>query len=183
MLVLTPNPAYGAFSVRPLDAAVDKAVVRELFRQEFYGDSPKQYSDEGLWEIYERFDTHDVFGAYLVYENDTLLFLLEVHPSIQMDLVGEYLLKKDYIGIYCFVQSPAATANLPALRACMDSLLNYPGINRIITALGHAALNTTKAILLEKAGFQKLPVSTERLSIYQCTHSSIISGSSPVSPS
>jgi hypothetical protein len=172
MFTLAPNLAYKTFSVRPVDKTSDRIVVHNIFRQEFYGDSPKQYPDDGLWEIYERIDTRDIFGAYLVSEGDTVLFILEVHPPVQMDLSGEFLLQKGDIGIYCFFQSPGEAANLPALRACLDSLLISPLISRIITAFGHVTPDEPKAILLEKAGFEMLPVSTERLSIYQCTRES-----------
>ena len=174
MFTLTSNLAYKTLSVRPVDKTSDRSVVRHIFRQEFYGDNPRQYPDDGLWEIYERIDTRDIFGAYLVEEGDTVLFLLEIHPPVQMDLTGEFLLQKGDIGIYCFLQSPGSAANLPALRACLDSLLIGLHIGRVITAFGHATPDDPKAILLEKAGFERLPVSTERLSVYQCTRESFL---------
>ncbi|HMI60613.1 MAG TPA: hypothetical protein VK518_06890 [Puia sp.] len=174
MFTLTTKPACEVFAVRPVNKTSDRSIIRNIFRQEFYGDSPKLYPDEGLWEIYERIDTRDVFGAYLVCEGDTVLFLLEIHPPVQMDLAGEYLLQKEEIGIYCFFQSPGAAANLPALSACIDSLLNYPSIRRIITSLGYVTPNEPKAILLKKTGFERHPGSTDKLSIYQCNRESFL---------
>jgi hypothetical protein len=174
MFTLTIKPACKLFSVRAVNKASDRSVVRNIFRREFYGDSSKQYPDDGLWEIYSQIDTRGVFGAYLVCNGDTVLFLLEIHPPVQMDLAGEYLLQKDEIGIYCFFQSAGEPANLPALRACIESLLGVTSISQIITAIGHTTPNEPKAILLKKAGFELRRGSTEQLSIYQCNRQSLL---------
>jgi hypothetical protein len=172
MFVLAPNPAYKAFSVRPVDKTTDRLVIRNIFRQAFYGDNAREYTDDGLWEMYRNLDTRDIFGAYLVYEGDTALFLLEIHPPLQMDLTEKYLLKEGEIGIYCFILSPGETANLPAIRACIGSLLTRGTIERIITALSYAAPADPMVIFLEKAGFERLTDNGEPLTIYQCTRES-----------
>src|SRR5277367_71613 len=89
MFTLTVNPINGAFSVRPVCKSTDRPIIRELFCIEFYGDQPQPFFDDGLWEIYDSMQTttKEVFGAYLVYYREHPLFLLEIHPPVQMDLV------------------------------------------------------------------------------------------------
>ena len=124
-------------------------------------------------------ETEGIFGAYLVYNKEELLFLLEIYPAVQMDLAGELPLQRGDIGIYCFFPSFYPAAIEMALKACLDALLNIPGIRRIITAIGHAKSGEPKVILLKRTGFEPLPDSTERLSIYQCTRESLLTKHRP----
>jgi hypothetical protein len=170
MFTLTVNPLNGAFSVRPVCKATDRPLIRELFCKEFYGDLPQPFFDDGLWEIYDNMETtsKDVYGAYLVYHCDHLLFLLEIHSPVQMDLTETSLSLQGTVGIYCFYASPAESLNLPALRTCIGSLLDQPDINRILTSLGNPA-DTPRATLLERTGFRLLPNSPDTASVYCCT--------------
>lgn len=172
MFTLTCHPLNGAFSVRPVCKATDRLVIRELFCKEFYGDLPQPFFDDGLWEIYDSMETtaKDPFGAYLVYYRDHLLFLLEIHSLVQMDLTETFLSPQRTIGIYCFYASPAESLNLPALRTCIGSLLDQPGIDRILTTLGHPAEEPEpRATLLKRAGFKQLPKSPGQVAVYTCT--------------
>ena len=172
MFTLTKQPVQGNYSVRPVDKKTDRSVIREIFRREFYGNTKMQYPDEGLWEIYDRMDTNAAFGAYLVSQNNHILFLLEVHPPVQMDLRSEFLSQPGTIGIYCFYHSLLETANLPAFRACIASLFAYPSVNRILTTLNHIAPGDTRATLLQRSGFSRLPENMERSAVYCCTRDS-----------
>jgi hypothetical protein len=142
--------------------------VRELFRREFYGSYPQLYPDDGLWEIYDSMESYEAFGAYLVFYQDRLLFLLEVHPPVQMDLSAEYLSQPGTIGIYCFYASPDDHMNLPALRAVIDALLTYRSIRRIITRINFVTSGDQRVLLLEKAGFRRLAKTQDRSAIYYC---------------
>ena len=179
MLALSPTPAHKDLSVRRVNKASDRLVIREVFRKEFFGDHTRQFPDEGLWEIYDKMETEGIFGAYLVYNKEELLFLLEIYPPVQMDLAGEWQLQRGDIGIYCFFPSFHPAAIETALKACLDALLNTPGIRRIITGVGHAEAGEPRVILLKRAGFEPLPDSTERLSIYQCTRKSFLTKHHP----
>ncbi|HLZ89381.1 MAG TPA: hypothetical protein VKQ52_19135 [Puia sp.] len=159
----------GSLIVRPVCKDTDRTLVRELFRQEFYGDLPQLYPDEGLWEIYDSMETHDAFGAYLVFYHDRLLFLMEVHPPVQMDLAADYLSRPGTIGIYSFYASRIEPMNLPALRACIDALLGHPTIERIVTRVSFVTPRDPRVDLLEKAGFRRLAKSTDKSAIYYCT--------------
>jgi hypothetical protein len=175
MFTLTCHPLNGAFSVRPVCKATDRPIIRELFCKEFYGDLPQPFFDDGLWEIYDSMQTttKDLFGAYLVYYRDRLLFLLEIHSPVQMDLTATGLSLQRTIGIYCFYASPAESLNLPALRTCVGSLLDEPGIDRILTTLGHPGKEPEpRATLLKRAGFQLLPKSPDEVAVYTCTTAS-----------
>jgi hypothetical protein len=174
MFTLQVPPLNGAFSVRPVCKATDRPVVRELFRKAFYGDTPQPFLDVGLWEIYDNMEAtaKDVYGAYLVYYHDRILFLLEIHAPIQMDLTTTFLSGPGTIGIYCFYTSPIDSLNLPALRTCIGSLLYQPGIDRILTTLGHPA-EYHGSTLLQRAGFQLLPKSPKNTSDYCCTSGSL----------
>jgi hypothetical protein len=169
MFTLTFQPLNGAFSVRPVCKATDRPVIRALFCAAFYGDLPQPFLDEGLWEIYDNMETtaDDVFGAYLVYYRDRLLFLLEIHSAVQIDLTA-LLSQQRTIGIYCFYASPAESLNLAALRTCIGSLLDQPGIDRILTTVACPA-EEPRATLLERAGFQPLPKSPDSATVYCCT--------------
>ncbi len=173
MFTLTFQPLNGAFSVRPVCKATDRPAIRELFRKEFYGDLPQPFFDDGLWEIYDNMETtaKDVFGAYLVYYRDRLLFLLEIHSAVQMDLTETLLSQQRTIGIYCFYASPVGSLNLAALRTCIGSLLDQPGIDRILTTVAYPA-EGPRATLLERAGFQLLPKSPDSPAVYCCTTAS-----------
>jgi len=172
MFSLTKHPANGTLSVRPVNKDTDRSVVREIFRREFYGNTKTQYPDEGLWEIYDRMDTSGAFGAYLVSQYNHILFLLEVHPAVQMDLRGEYLSAPGTIGIYCFYHSFQETLNLPAFRACIASLFGDPSIGCILTTLNHIGADDPRTLLLEKAGFRRLSGNTDRNAVYSCTRDS-----------
>jgi len=171
MFTLTANPLNRAFAVRPVCKATDRPTVRELFRKEFYGSVAQNYPDEGLWEIYDNMEANDadVFGAYLVSFRDRLLFLLEIHPSFQMDLPASYLAREGSIGVYCFFASPDDPMNLPAFRTCISSLFDDPGIHQILTAISPVSRQDPKLDLLTRTGFQRLPGSLERSLIYHCT--------------
>ena len=172
MFALTKHPGHGTLSVRPVNKSTDRSIIREIFRREFYGNTRTQYPDEGLWEIYDRMDTNDAFGAYLVSEYNHILFLLEVHPAVQMDLRVEFLSQPGAIGIYCFYHSMQETINLPAFRTCISSLFNYPSISCILTTLNHVAAGDARTALLEKAGFSRLSENTDRSAVYCCTRES-----------
>jgi hypothetical protein len=101
--------------VRPVNKATDRPIIREIFRREFYGDNRLFYPDEGLWEIYDRMETNDVFGPYLITRGEQVLFLLEVHPPIQMDLIGEHLSAPGTIGF----KLPAPTVRSTALSSAI----------------------------------------------------------------
>jgi hypothetical protein len=170
MFTLTANPLNGTFSVRPVCKATDRLFIRELFRAAFYGDQPQPFFDDGLWEIYDNMETTptDVFGAYLVYYHERPLFLLEIHAPVQMDVEETFLSPPGTIGIYCFYASPTESLNLPALRTCIGSLLDQPGIDRILTTITHPA-EDPRATLLEKAGCRPLPKSPSSPAVYTCT--------------
>lgn len=170
MFALTKN--QGSLSVRPVNKATDRSVIREIFRREFYGNAKTQYPDEGLWEIYDRMDTNGSYGAYLVSQYNHILFLLEVHPAVQMDLRLEFLSQPGTIGIYCFYHSLQEAVNLPAFRACINSLFSDASIGCILTTLNHVAAGDPKTIVLEKAGFTRLSEPTDRTAVYSCTRDS-----------
>jgi len=172
MFTLTKQSLQGHYSVRPVDKATDRSVIREIFRREFYGNTKMQYPDEGLWEIYDRMDTNAAFGAYLVSQDNHILFLLEVHPPVQMDLRSEVLSQPGTIGIYCFYHSLLESANLPAFRACISSLFTYSSVSRILTTLNHIAPGDPRATLLKRSGFSRLPENTDKAAIYCCTRES-----------
>ncbi|MBS1661241.1 MAG: hypothetical protein JST68_09345 [Bacteroidetes bacterium] len=172
MFALTKHPEQGTLSVRPVNKATDRSLIREIFRREFYGNTKVQYPDEGLWEIYDRMETSDAFGAYLVSERNHILFLLEVHPAFQMDLRVEFLSKPGAIGIYCFHHSIQENINLPAFRTCISSLFNYPSIGSILTTLNHVAPGDARTMLLEKSGFTRISENTDRSAVYCCTRDS-----------
>ncbi|HEY6900402.1 MAG TPA: hypothetical protein VI233_07160 [Puia sp.] len=172
MFALTKHPAQGNLSVRPVNKATDRSLIREIFRREFYGNTKVQYPDEGLWEIYDRMDTTGAFGAYLVSERNHILFLLEVHPAVQMDLRVEFLSRPGAIGIYCFYHSSHEDTNLPAIRACIASLFTYPSIGCILTTLNYVATGDTRTTLLEKSGFTRISENTDRSAVYCCTRDS-----------
>jgi hypothetical protein len=175
MFTLTFQPLNGTFSVRPVCKATDRPVIRALFCAAFYGDLPQPFFDDGLWEIYDNMETNadDVFGAYLVYYRDRLLFLLEIHSAVQLDLTETLLSQQLHsqqrtIGIYCFYASLGESLNLAALRTCIGSLLDQPGIDRILTTVAYPA-EEPRVTLLERAGFQLLPNSPDSAAVYCCT--------------
>jgi hypothetical protein len=172
MFVLTSPPVYGTHLVRPLNKTTDRSVIREIFRREFYGDCRQQYPDEELWHIYDRMETNEVYGAYLVSRLNHILFLLEIHPTWQMDLPAEYLSQPGTVGIYCFYHSTQELVNLTALSACIASLLSYPGITRIVTLLSHVAPDDFRAALLRNTGFGQLTEGNDRTTIWCCTRES-----------
>jgi hypothetical protein len=172
MFALTTNSDYAAFSVRPVNKATDRPVIREIFRREFYGDNRLSYPDDGLWEIYDRMEIAGPFGAYLVCRGEQVLFLLEIHPPIQMDLTPDHFTGPGAIGIYCFTWSRDETICYPAFRACIASLFAEPAITRILTSLGQASGYDPKARLLEKTGFTRQPAGSGRSTVYCCTRES-----------
>jgi hypothetical protein len=159
----------GTLTVRPVCKVTDRPIVRELFRREFYGDLPQLYPDEGLWEIYDSMETYDAFGAYLVFYHDRPLFLLEVHPPVQMDLAADYLSQPGTIGIYCFYSSREEPMNLPALRACIDALLSHSSVKRIVTRISFVIPHDSRVGFLEKAGFRRLSKSPDQSAVFYCT--------------
>jgi hypothetical protein len=169
MFALSTNPDYAAFSVRPVNKATDRLVVREIFRREFYGDNRLSYPDDGLWEIYDRMEIAGSFGAYLVCRGEQVLFLLEIHPPIQMDLTPDHFTGPGAVGIYCFTWSRDETIYYPAFRACIASLFAEPAITRILTSLGQASGYDPKARLLEKTGFTRQSATSGRSTVYCCT--------------
>lgn len=171
MLVLPSNLSNNGLSIRPVSKESDRPVIHQIFQQEFYGGDPKSYSDLGLWEIYDRMDTRGAYGAYLVYQAEQVRLLLEVYPP-EMMYLADYSLQEQDISIYCFFLSINEAIDLPALSACVDALLQYPDIHRIITSFSPASPDEPRATLLQKAGFVPRPESTERLSIYEYTRES-----------
>jgi hypothetical protein len=169
MFALTTKLAQGHLTVRPVNKATDRPVIREIFRREFYGDNRLCYPDEGLWEIYDRMETNGVFGAYLVTRGEQVLFLLEVHPPIQMDLIAENLSAPGTIGIYCFGYCRDEAAVQDAFGTCIGSLFAYSAVTRILTSLSHVTAFDSRARLLECSGFRLLTTPTNKLSVYCCT--------------
>jgi hypothetical protein len=167
MFALNEQHSSQALSVRPVNKRSDHSIVHEIFRQEFGvdGDIP----DTGLWKVYDKLDTNGIFGAYLVLDGEQVLFLIEIYRPTHMDLSAVFTFGPADVGIYCFYLSPPGTVLQPALNACIDSLLDAPGIERIVTAVGYATPGEAKLTLLENAGFRALPESNDRLSIYECT--------------
>ena len=172
MFTLTKHPANGTLTVRPVNKAMDRSIIREIFRREFYGNNKTQYPDEGLWEIYDRMDTNGVYGAYLVSQCNHILFLLEVHPAVQMDLRPEFLSQPGTIGIYCFYHSFQEAINLSAFRACIASLFNDPSIRNILTTMNHLPAGDPRSLLLQRSGFSRLSENTDRTTVYSCTRDS-----------
>jgi hypothetical protein len=168
MLSITSSFTRGDLTLRPVCKDTDRGIVRELFRHEFYGSHPQLYPDDGLWEIYDSMETHEAFGAYLVFYHDRLLFLLEVHPPVQMDLSADYLSKPGTIGIYCFYTTPNDPVNLPALRTVVGALLGFRSIQRIVTRVNFVSSADPRVLLLEKAGFRRLTKSPDKAAIYYC---------------
>ena len=161
---------------------MDRSIIREIFRKEFYGNTKTQYPDEGLWEIYDRMDTNGAYGAYLVSQYNHILFLLEVHPAVQMDLRPEFLSKPGTIGIYCFYHSFQETVNLPAFRACIASLFNDPSIRNILTTMNHLPAGDPRSLLLQRSGFSRLSENTDRTAVYSCTRESFRHSGIPIVP-
>jgi|GEM_PF-1080086 hypothetical protein len=159
------SSSYRAISARPISKATDRPIVREIFRKEFYGPGAKQFPDEGLWEIYEAMETDDLFGAYLVFHKEDLLFLLEVHPPVQMDIA---LPDPGAIGLYCFFKSEDEPACLRALRSCIRSLFRSPRVSRIVTRVNFPKPSNPRQLILQRSGFVLAPGSTTKSAIYQC---------------
>lgn len=169
MFALTTKLSQGNLAVRPVNKATDRPVIREIFRWEFYGHNRHFYPDEGLWEIYDRMETNDVFGAYLVTRGEQVLFLLEVHPPIQRDLIAEHLSAPGTIGIYCFGYCRDEAAVQDAFRTCIGSLFVCSAITRILTSLSHVTAFDFRGRLLEQSGFTPLTTPSNKLSVYRCT--------------
>jgi len=177
MLTLTSNPLHRDFAVRPVCKETDRPLIRDIFRKEFYGTAMQTYPDEGLWEIYDSmgFDDNEVFGAYLVSYLDHPLFLLEIHPPVQMDLSSEYISEPGTVGIYCFYISGADPMNLPGFHACISSLLDQPGVDQIVTTTNQLASADPAIAILRKCGFSRLPQKTQKTQspgrsfVYRCT--------------
>lgn len=182
MFTLTYNPSNRDFAVRPICKETDRTLVREIFRKEFYGTAMQAYPDEGLWEIYDSMETNDqeVYGAYMVFYLDRPLFLLEIHPPIQMDLVSDFLSEPGTVGIYCFYVSGADPMNIPGFRTCISSLLDHPNVDQILTTINHMAKGDTRIGILEHSGFSRLPKNRDRSVIYRCTQLSFPLLSDPV---
>ena len=170
-LTLAFDPLNRGFAVRPVCKETDRPLVREIFRKEFYGSALLAYSDEGLWEIYDTMDGNEanVFGAYLVSYLDRPLFLLEVHPPVQMGLDTEYLSERGTIGIYCFYTSGADPMNLTGFRACISSLLDHPSVDQIVTTTTNMPVDDPRVTILGNSGFTRLPKNHDRPTIYRCT--------------
>ena len=170
-LTLALNPLNRDFAVRPVCKETDRPLVREIFRKEFYGSVLQSYPDEGLWEIYDSMEANeeDIFGAYLISYLDRPLFLLEIHPPVQMDLNIEYLSEPGTIGIYCFYTSATDPMNLPGFRACISSLLDHPDVDQIITTSNQIAPDDPRIAVLENSGFTRMPRGRDRSAVYRCT--------------
>lgn len=170
-LTLAFDPLNRDFAVRPVCKETDRPLVREIFRKEFYGSVLQSYPDEGLWEIYDNMEPNeeDVFGAYLVSYLDRPLFLLEVHPAVQMDVNPEYLSEPGTIGIYCFYTSAADPMNLPGFRACISSLLDHPGVDQIITTANQMDPGDPRIAILGNSGFTRILKYRTRSTVYHCT--------------
>ena len=181
MLSITSSLIRGDLILRPVCKDTDRGIVRELFRHEFYGSRPQLYPDEGLWEIYDSMETHEAFGAYLVFYHDRLLFLLEVHPPVQMDLAADYLSQPGTIGIYCFYAAPDDHQNAIALRTVVGALLGYRSIRRIITRINFVIPGDPRAQLLEKAGFRRLTKTPDKAAIYYCNPDTFLPASRAIS--
>jgi hypothetical protein len=171
MFTLTFNSLHRDFAVRPVCKDSDRLLIREIFRKEFYGSILQSYPDEGLWEIYDSMETNheEVFGAYLVSYLDRPLFLLEIHPPVQMDLLSTHLAEPGTVGIYCFYTSAGDPMNLPGFRACISSLLDYPGIDQILTTTNHIRHEDPRVDILERSGFTRVPKNRDQAIVYRCT--------------
>lgn len=171
MFTLSFNSLHRDFSVRPVCKDTDRPIIREIFRKEFYGSALQSYPDEGLWEIYDSMDPNEeeVFGAYLVSYLDRPLFLLEIHPPVQMDLVSTSIGEPGTVGIYCFYTSANDPMNLPGFRTCISSLLDHSGIDQIITTTNHMRYEETGIGILEHSGFTRLTGNRNQPVVYRCT--------------
>lgn len=171
MFTLSSNPSHREFAVRPVCKLTDRSLIREIFRKEFYGSALLSYPDDGLWEIYDSMETNeeDVYGAYLVSYLDRPLFLLEIHPPVQMDLLSHYLAEPGTIGIYCFYASGNDPMNLPGFRTCISSLLDHPGVDQILTTSNYMPHEDPRVGILEHSGFTRLPRNRDRSIVYRCT--------------
>ena len=171
MFTLTSNPLQRDFAVRPVCRQSDRTLIREIFRKEFYGSVLQSYPDEGLWEIYDSMEANEeeVFGAYLVFYLDRPLFLLEIHPPVQMDLRSDYLAEPGTVGIYCFYTSGNDPMNLPGFRTCISSLLDHPDVDQILTTTNHMPHEDPRVSILERSGFTRLPKNRDQSVVYRCT--------------
>ena len=171
MFTLSFNPSQRDFAVRPVCKDTDRTLIREIFRKEFYGSALQSYPDDGLWEIYDSMEPTDdeVFGAYLVSYLDRPLFLIEIHPAVQMDLISDYLHEPNTIGIYCFYTSTLDPMNLPGFRACISSLLDHPSVDQILTTTNHMPNDDPRIGILERSGFTCIPKNREYSTVYRCT--------------
>jgi hypothetical protein len=174
MFGILSDPFKGALSLRPVSRSSDRSLIRELFRKEFYGESPQTFSDEGLWAIYDTMETHGVFGAQLAFWRDQPLLLLEVHPLVQMDLDRRRFSGMGAIGAYVFYFIRQHQMNLPVTRACIGALLHDPDVSRIFTTLGYNELSGPKTALLEGTGFRRLTDSSDKPPVYCCTPGSFL---------
>lgn len=157
--------------MRPVCKATDRPVIRQLFCKEFYGNAVQPYPDEGLWEIYDSMEpqAEEPFGAYLVSWLDRSLFLMEVHPAVQMDLPKPFLSQPGTIGVFVFYFSYSDVMNLPALRACIGCLLAHPSVERILTTFTQPAPNDPRIQLLKGCGFRRSPKSPGHSAVLCCT--------------
>lgn len=161
---------------------MDRSVIREIFRKEFYGNAKTHFPDEGLWEIYDTMDTNDIYGAYLISQSNQILFLLEVHADVQMDLAPGFLSQPGTIGIYSFYHSSQETVNLPAFRACIDSLFEEASVRNILTTGNYLPSGDPRRLLLQKSGFSRLSANTDRPAVYCCTRDSFRQSESATLP-
>lgn len=171
MFTLAFNPSNRDLAVRPICKEKDRSLVREIFRKEFYGSALQSYPDEGLWEIYDSMEANqeDVFGAYLVSYLDRPLFLLEIHPPVQMDLPAAQLADPGTVGIYCFYTSIVDPMNLPGFHTCIGSLLDYPGIDYIVTTNNNLRYEDPRVGILQRSGFTRLSGNPNQPTVYRCT--------------
>jgi len=171
MFTLTFSPLHRDFTARPVCKHTDRTLIREIFRKEFYGSVWQSYPDEGLWEIYDSMETNEeeLFGAYVVSYLDRPLFLLEIHPPVQMDLRSEYLAEAGIVGIYCFYISPDEPMNLPGFQSCISSLLDYPGVDQILTTANNIRHEDPRVDILERSGFTRISKNCDQSTVYRCT--------------
>jgi hypothetical protein len=170
MFTLSSSSLHKDFTARPVCKKTDRPLVREIFRREFYGTASPSYPDEGLWEIYDSMEANetDVFGAYLVFFLHRPLFLVEIHPAVQMDLLSEQLGVPETIGIYCFFIAANDPMNLPGFRACIGSLLDTPGVDQLLTTTSHIRKEDPRVHILKHCGFIRLPQNRGKSDIHRC---------------
>jgi hypothetical protein len=180
MLSFAVHTLLSGISIRPVKKSTDRLIIREIFRQEFYGMPNVSFPDDGLWEIYDHMETDGLFGAYLVFHLDELLFLLEVHPVAQMDLRLSDKIGTDDVGVYFFCHSQEIKLLLPALRACLISIFEGGAMKNIFTSVTRADPQDLRVRLIEQSGFVLASDDkTTRGKVFSCNRKSLESLGAP----